>query len=151
MPHGRADIKGNPSAKELEKGKRRIANCSINFAAKKNRASGYSLFALYNGTLKTVFGPSEMLLPLDTNHLRQQPGFFAKCFQEGSWDRACCQLLYVISFFLLPLYRCLGISTFHSLSAVLLLIFTTPWSPQLCLSWPSSLASAGPSSPLLRT
>lgn len=58
---------------------------------------------------------------------------------------------FFLSFFLLPLYRCLGISTFHSLSAVLLLIFTTPWSPELCLSWPSSLASAGPSSPLLRT
>lgn len=31
--------------------------------------------ALLCGVLKTVFGPSDMLLPLDTNHCRQQPMF----------------------------------------------------------------------------
>lgn len=31
--------------------------------------------ALLCGALMTVFGPSDMLLPLDTNHCRQQPMF----------------------------------------------------------------------------
>lgn len=81
---------------------------------------------------------------------------FAKCFQAGSWDRACYRLLCVSSCFLLPLYHGVGTDPrsghfdIPQPLACALCVLTAPRPPRLCLScpWPAALqAWHCPSSP----
>lgn len=54
------------------------------------------------------FWPLRNVVATCHKSLKTATHFFAKCFQGGSWDRARCHLLGVISFPLLLLYLCLG-------------------------------------------
>lgn len=142
LSYGRADIKHNP-----EKGREWQTVQSPFFCHKIIEHNCLTIARL-------VLAPQKCCCYLTQITEDSNPPF-AKRFQAGSWDRACCHLLCVISFSFLFIIagaqsQALGISTFQSLSAVLFLIPTAPWLRHLCLCWSRALASAGAGSCALR-
>lgn len=87
---------------------------------KLNRSTRQQSPALYNGALKTAFGPSEMLLPLHTNHLRQRP-IFCQVFPgrivgQSMLPLALCDFFFPSFLFIIVRAQSQGlaISTFHN-------------------------------------
>lgn len=84
-----------------------MTSCSICFTTKKNILSGCSLLPCSVVCWRQFLAPQTCCCHLTQITVDSNP-CFAKCFQGGSWDRACYRLLSVSSCFLLPLYHCVG-------------------------------------------
>lgn len=98
--------------------------------------------ALLHGAQKRVFGPSDVLLPLDTNHCRQQPMFCqvfpGRIMGQHMLPLALCEFLLSPSSLSSCGHRTKVWAFRHCSASRLLCVVTAPW-PEPVVSRPSAL------------